>query len=310
MRLFSLLLLSAMILGTTPVAFAADSSVTGPVVSVVSPLSAVYTVSQVFSVSASDPDGVASCSLLVSSKYSNPMTYNAENGFWEVSYTFITYRSANSIRAVCADTYGNETNGPSKIISVSDAPIDQTDGYGDDGLPVPDEVDATAWTKAQIIATSPVLVKTVCPGGEDFTHPCRTVYFLDHSGKRHAFPNAKAYFSWYTAFKNIHLVTDVTMASFPLGRNVQYRPGVRLVKFQTINTVYAVSRFGVLRPIVSEDVARVLYGDDWNQQVDDISEAFYGNYTFGAEVNVASDYDHSAERLSAQNINDNLEDSQ
>lgn len=275
-----------------PIAYAAD--MIGPTVSIVSPLQATYTIPTLFSVTASDASGVASCKLLVSSVHEAPMTLNATSSRWEVSYTFITIRSANSIRAVCRDTLGNETKGPSKIIPVADAPIATSD------------VDASTWTHEQIVSTSPALIKTQCPGGEDTTHPCRTVYFLDNVGKRHAFPNEKAYFTWYPDYRNLHIVTSAMMASFPLGKNVTYKPGRKMVKFLSVNTVYIVSAHGILRAVPSEEFAINLVGPTWNQQIDDISEAFYSNYTIGEPANAELQTNYSERWASVISINDNL----
>jgi hypothetical protein len=273
-------------------AIAADT--TGPVVSVVSPLEAVYNVPQTFFATATDASGVASCVLVISSIYDTPMTLNTTTGVWQATYTFTTERSANSIRAVCEDELSNSTSGKSRIVSVLDAPIETS------------ETDATDWERAEVIAASPVLIKTVCPGGEDDSHPCRTVYFLDNDGKRHAFTNEKVYFTWYADYTNLHLVSSTTMSSFTLGKNVTYHPGTKMVKYQTVHTVYVVERHGVLRPIASEEVAKAIYGDNWNQQVDDISESFYGDYTYGDPISSADGFDISEQMTSVESINDNI----
>lgn len=140
------------------------------------------------------------------------------------------------------------------------------------------------------------LIKLACPAGADVSHPCRAVYFIGPQGKRHAFPNAKAYFTWYTDFSNINIVTGTEMASLPLGKNIVYRPGVRMVKFQTDPKVYVVSKGGVLRPIKSEAAAKALYGTNWSKQIDDVSDAFIGDYLFGVEVVTVSDYDGPTEK--------------
>lgn len=163
----------------------------------------------------------------------------------------------------------------------------------------------TFTTQVSSISPTPVLpgtisvgtlIKLACPAGSDVNHPCRAVYFVGPQGKRHAFPNAKAYFTWYTDFSNINIVTGTEMASLPLGKNIVYRPGVRMVKFQTDPKVYVVSKGGVLRPIKSEAAAQVLYGAQWAKQVDDVSDAFLGDYLFGVEVNTMSDYDGATEK--------------
>lgn len=278
----------------------------GPVIGAVSPLSAQYTVPQTFGVVVSDASAVTSCTLRVSSIYDTPMLETSTPGVWQVEYTFETLRSANSIRAVCEDEYGNSTNGPSRIISVADAPIVVPDGDSESDSGDPATVDATDWTAGDVVAASPVLIKTVCPGGEDFTHPCRTVYFLDNAGDRHAFPNERAYFTWYSDWNNIHLVTNAVMASYPLSRNVRYHPGTKMVKFISVPTVYAVGQWGLLRPIDSEDVAEELYGENWNQQIDDLSDVFITNYIIGESIGSHGTFNVEGQRSSVTSINDNL----
>ncbi len=128
------------------------------------------------------------------------------------------------------------------------------------------------------------------------------VYYVGSDGKRHAFPTAKIYGSWYADFSSVQIVTIAQMAALPLGANVRYKPGVRLVKFTTVPTVYAVSAGGSLRAIGSEAVAAALYGAQWNTMVDDLSDVLFGNYSFGADVVSATDYDPVAERAGTTTI--------
>jgi hypothetical protein len=275
------------------------------VIGEVSPLSAQYYVPQTYYATASDSDGIASCELVVSTIYRTPMTYNLSLSRWEVEYTFDTERTANSIRMSCEDNLGNSMLGPTKLIAVSHVPLDSTDGDSTSQPESEVEIDATQWSRQQVVDVSPVLIKTVCPGGEEVNHPCRTVYFLDDDGYRHAFPNEKTYFTWYESFDGIHLVKDSTMASYQLAGNVRYHPGKRMIKFPSVNTVYAVQQFGILRPIGGEEVAVALYGADWNQKIDDVSEAFFGNYTIYGYINSEHDYNVDRSRTSVASINDN-----
>jgi antibiotic biosynthesis monooxygenase (ABM) superfamily enzyme len=68
--------------------------------------------------------------------------------------------------------------------------------------------------------------------------------------------------------------------------------------------VYAVEGERILRPISSEAVAADLYGSDWNKQIDDISDAFYGNYQFGIEIDQAGDYDKTSQMSQFDTIDD------
>ena len=150
------------------------------------------------------------------------------------------------------------------------------------------------------------LIKLACPDGAGVNHICKAVYYHSTDGLRHAFPNEKVFFTWYSGFDNVIIVSSAEMAAIPLSKNVTYRPGVRMVKFISVNTVYTVSQGGVLRPIASEAIAEALYGEKWNQHIDDISDAFFGNYTFSSAVNSTSDYSPSEALTSTLLIDDNF----
>jgi hypothetical protein len=93
-------------------------------------------------------------------------------------------------------------------------------------------------------------------------------------GKRHVFPNERAYFTWFANYDDMKIVSGDVLASFALGKNVTYRPGVKMVKFQADPAVYIVSQFSVLHWVPSEAMAAQLYGSNWNARIDDISDAF------------------------------------
>jgi hypothetical protein len=150
------------------------------------------------------------------------------------------------------------------------------------------------------------LIKLACAANAIANDPCTSVYYYGTDGKRHAFPNDKVYATWYSGFGSVQTVTQAFLSSLPLGKNVTYRPGTRLVKFQSLNTVYAVSRYGVLRAISSEAVARALYGDAWGGAVHDVSDVFYMNYMFGTEITSAANYSPSAETAAVTSIDANF----
>lgn len=115
------------------------------------------------------------------------------------------------------------------------------------------------------------------------------VYYYAKDGKRYVFPNEKVFYTWYPDFTNVQVLPIDQMSLIPIGGNVTYHPGVKMVKFQTDVKTYMVTKGGVLRWAKTEDVARGWFGAAWNQQVDDISEAFYINYKFGEPVASALD---------------------
>jgi hypothetical protein len=150
------------------------------------------------------------------------------------------------------------------------------------------------------------LMKLACPAGAGVNDPCRAVYFYGNDGKRHAFPHAKVYFTWYPDFSTVQVASASFLASVPLGSNVTPRPGLRLVKFQTDPKTYAVALGGTLRWVKDESAASALYGTSWNSMVDDVSDAFFQDYSFGADIGVSSDFDRAAETAAAATIDDDL----
>ncbi len=128
------------------------------------------------------------------------------------------------------------------------------------------------------------------------------VYYYAMNGKRYVFPNEKTYFSWYPDFSHVQIIPNDQMSLVPIGGNITYRPGSRLVKFQTDAKTYLVTKGGTLRWTKTEGVARGLFGESWNQSVDDISEAFYINYKFGTPLDNALDAPLDLVRSSVQSI--------
>lgn len=150
------------------------------------------------------------------------------------------------------------------------------------------------------------LITLTCEVDAEINDPCRAVYYYATDGKRHAFPNEKIYFTWFEGFDDVVEVEAAFLASIPLGANVTYHPGKKMVKFLSVPTVYAVSQGGLLRAIDSELVAEELYGEQWNTFIDDIPDAFYGNYSFGELIEGKSDYDPDVHTQSVSSLDDNF----
>lgn len=261
----------------TSVTVGASSSgdATPPTVSAITPVAATIGVAVTFSANASDGGtGVAGCFLFVNGFSKGAMTL--ANGVASRSHTFDA-TGPHLVYAQCFDGAGNTGSGPEITVAVS----------------------------AQA-AAQPDLIKTACPAGAAADHPCKAVYYRGTDGKRHAFPNSRVFFTWYADFSTVQDVSAEEMSASALGKNVTYKPGSKLVKFTTLNNVYAVAKGGTLRWVKSEEVAAALYGADWNKKVDDISDVFYLDYKFGADIDTAQDYSPSSEAASTPTIEQNF----
>lgn len=260
---------------------------TAPTVGSITPTTATKGTARTLSVTASDSVGVASCSLYVNSSNVGSMTLSGTTA--SKSYTFAS-TGTYTVYATCVDASGNVGTGTSTSVTVSAS----------------SSTGSTGGSGSTMEANPGDLMKMACDDGADVNDPCKAVYFFGVDAHRHAFPNEKVYFTWYENFDDVVIVSDDFMASVALGRNVTYHPGTRLVKFVTVNTVYAVDTDGKLRPIVSEEIAKSIWGSAWAKQVDDISDAFYGNYMFGTVIDSTSDFDPDAVEASVTSINDLL----
>ena len=157
-----------------------------------------------------------------------------------------------------------------------------------------------------LVAEESNLIKLACAEDAGVNDACRAVYYYANDHKRHAFPNERIFLTWFDDFDDVIEVSGDFMSDISLGKNVTYHPGAKMVKFQTVPTVYAVSAVGELRAIASEDVASDLYGSDWNQQIDDIPDVFFGNYSFGDAIESSSDFDVSAEEAAVASLDENF----
>lgn len=131
-----------------------------------------------------------------------------------------------------------------------------------------------------------------------------SVYYYGADGMRYVFPNDKTYFTWYQNFDTVKWVSDKDLASIQIGGNVTYKPGVKMLKINSDPKVYAVSGGGELRAILSEAIAKELYGADWNKQIDDVPDGFFSNYAIGGELEFATQYSVVSEKKDAVDINE------
>ncbi len=160
------------------------------------------------------------------------------------------------------------------------------------------------WSMMATVLVAPLKASAAgCTSGSLIKGSLPAVYYCGADMKRYVFTNDKAYFTWYANFDGVQKLSDADLASIQIGGNVTYRPGVKMLKIQSDPKVYAIAKGGVLRPIASEAVATALYGSTWNKQIDDVSDAFFTNYSVGNAINAASEYDKTAQMSGSQTIN-------
>lgn len=105
------------------------------------------------------------------------------------------------------------------------------------------------------------------------------VYYMGADGFRYVFPNDKTYFTWYTNFDSVKFLSDADLAKIQMGGNVTYKTNVRMIKINSDPRVYFVGHNGDLFTVPDETTAATLFGSTWNQQIDDVPDGFFSNYT-------------------------------
>lgn len=216
------------------------------------------------------------------------VTYTATTN--SATFTFTTtLAAAGAIDYGVSNTYGSTAEDAGSLtnhtITVSNLTPGTTYHFrarGVNGAQQALGTDATFVT--QTVAVSPFAGKLVKSSDSN------AVYYVTNNGKRHAFPNQAIYNTWYADFSMVQTVSVTDLALLSLGANVEYRPGVRLVKFQTLPKTYAIGKNGELRWITSEAVATGLYGASWNTKIDDLSDSFLTDYHFGTDIINALDF--------------------
>jgi|GEM_PF-891072 len=108
-----------------------------------------------------------------------------------------------------------------------------------------------------------------------------SVYYFGADNKRYVFPNEKTYKTWFVSFNTIITISNELLGEIPIGGNVTYKPGKKLVKITTDPKVYYVDKAGTLRHVSSEALAKELWGTTWYKLVDDIPDPFFVNYKIG-----------------------------
>lgn len=164
-------------------------------------------------------------------------------------------------------------------------------------------IGATLATSFVPVASSQAATTAFAPGDLIKGTAVSTVYYFAPDGKRYVFPNDKTYFTWYTDFSKVKVISDGQLGTIPLGRsNVTYRPGYKMVKITTDPKVYVIDQGGVLRHVATEELANTLYGLNWKNQIDDIPDPFFINYKVGTPIQTASDFKPADVKNATPNI--------
>jgi hypothetical protein len=111
----------------------------------------------------------------------------------------------------------------------------------------------------------------------------QSVYLATPSGNRYVFPGEGQFYSWFSDFGSLQIVSASELAAMPLKGSVLY-PVHTLVKTPSSPEVYTVGTDGTLHWVMDGLVLSALYGNTWNRQVHDLPASFIAAYRVGAPV--------------------------
>ncbi|MFA6410062.1 MAG: hypothetical protein WCW26_00590 [Candidatus Buchananbacteria bacterium] len=139
------------------------------------------------------------------------------------------------------------------------------------------------------------------------------VYYFGADSKLHVFASAAVYSTWYSNFDGVKTLSATEFDAYNFGEIVFPKAGVKLVQavdgetpWHVVNgRVYALSGDGVLRQLMSADVAAALYGSNWESKIIPIPAAIFSQFkSTGAEVSSASSYNVATETATYSTINE------
>ncbi|NBX49514.1 hypothetical protein EBT25_06130, partial [bacterium] len=120
-----------------------------------------------------------------------------------------------------------------------------------------------------------------------------TIYYIDQDMSRRPFFDAQTYLTYEDDFDAVTEVSSNTLAKFSIGAPMMPKPGVVLVKIQSVAKVYMVEEAAdgsyELRWITSEEVAEDMFGSQWSSYVLDVDATLFTRYEMGDDVTDADD---------------------
>ena len=233
-----------------------------------------------FTVRPTSDYNVTNCWLYVDGDQVATMTEESTNRF-TADYTFKNDGNY-TVYAYCKDSSPAYVIGDSRTVRVSN----QSYSYDD--------------------ADRGSLIKIACGVYSNTSETCKAVYYYGDDGKRHVFPNESVFFTWYTNFDDVVEVSQDFMSSLTIGKNVTYRPGSVVVKFDSSSKVYAIEADHTLRHYTTLSLLKSDYGTYWTNVLAKVPDALYSNYTIGAEIDSTNDYDRDDAYYSVDSIDDVL----
>jgi hypothetical protein len=130
------------------------------------------------------------------------------------------------------------------------------------------------------------------------------VYYLGADGLAHAFTNERVFMTWNCNYQELSFISKSFFDQLLFGAEVTFAPGVKMIKRPIDPKVYAIEKGGVIRWVMTEQIARDLYGSDWNKMIIDVQN--FDGYTLGKDIASKADYDPLVARQAVRYFSDGM----
>jgi hypothetical protein len=116
-----------------------------------------------------------------------------------------------------------------------------------------------------------------------FRSPSSDVYYMGRDGKRHAFPNADIFKSWFGDDAPVMTVATYQLSRADLGENVTLKPG-SLARISGETPLYVVDLGQVLHEILSKTFLVILQSPPWSDLIYSLSPGLVENYLLAEPI--------------------------
>lgn len=139
-----------------------------------------------------------------------------------------------------------------------------------------------------------VQTDTPLPGSILKGETLNCLYWFGSDGNRYTIQNEDILRTWFPESAPqpvIYQITDSVLASIPLGGNILYRAGSRLIKIKSDPKIYVVGNEGSIHWIESENTIEQIFGFHWRDLLVIIPDALFVDYYVGQTIESAADFD-------------------
>lgn len=104
------------------------------------------------------------------------------------------------------------------------------------------------------------------------------MYYVGFDGTLHEFVDQQTFYSWYDNVTDIRFISDAKIRSYDIGTPMCIRSGTWLIRFTQSQQLYIAEPGCILRPILSETHAFIVYGPSYKERIIELDQSVVSLY--------------------------------